>query len=144
MENNQQTRDYNWIIFFLLFGSALVRFVMHYIQFEYIDYLVNYFVSIIGLIGLDYTSTNILNRSKRKIEEIIDNSNDIVTQAKNNKKKKIEHFVHLCIGILIIYNILHIFLLSSSTGNDMLSMIFLGISLTDDSIINFFVKYSPI
>lgn len=140
MENKQQSRDYNWIIFFLLFGSAFIRFIMYFIKFVYVDY----FVAAIGVIGLDYTITNILNRSKRKVEEIIESDNDLVKQAKNNKKRKIEHFVHLCICFLALYNILHIILLSSSTGNDMLSMIVLGISLTDDSIIDFLVKHAPV
>ena len=135
MSNN---KNYNWMIMFFLFASAAVRFVFHFIPFNYIDY----FVAIISLIGLDYTITNILNSTKDILNKIIDNKSDIVTKAKINKKNRLKKFVYIIIFLLVIYNIIHFLLFSCSTGNDMLSMIVLAISLTDDSIIYFLVKHN--
>lgn len=140
MDIDQYSKDYNWIILFFLFASAISRLIMQFIKFNYTDH----FVAVISLIGLDYTITSILNRVKRTIEKIIENNNDIVAQAKTNKKNKRKRSVYICISILACYNILHFVLLSCSTGNDMLSMIVLGISLTDDSIINFLVEHTHI
>lgn len=134
--NNQNTKDYNWIILFFLLASAVIRFIMYIFDFIYVDY----FVTVICMLGLDYEATNIINCIYRKIEEIIDNNKALIPQVKNNKKKKHKQRVYTCIVFLSFYNILLI-LFSSSVGNDMLSMIVLGITLTEKSIIDFFVEY---
>ncbi len=133
----KKNRDYNWIIMFFLFVCAIVRFAFNFIPFPYVDY----FVATICLIGLDYALTNILNSAKSKINEIIDSSN-VVTIAKRNKKNRIKNFVNIIIFLLVLYNVIHFIIFSCSTGNDMLSMIVLAISLTDDSIISFLIKHN--
>lgn len=138
MENNKVAKDYNWIILFFLSISAIIRLFMHIYKFTHIDI----FIAIINLIGLDYTLTSIVNSIYRNKVELIDESK-IVNQAKINKKKKHKTFIYVNLFILMLYNIFHL-LLSCSVANDMLSMVVLGISFTDNSIISFFVKNTKI
>lgn len=133
-------KDYNWMIMFFLIASAIVRFAFNFFEFSYVDH----FVTIISLIGLDYAVTNILNGTKYILNETIDNKNNITNRAKNNKKNRIQRLVYIVIILLVLYNILHFVKFSCPTGNDMLSMIVLAISLTDDSIITFLVKHNYI
>ena len=139
MSNGKVTKDYNWMILFFLLVMSIIRLLMHLFDFEFVDI----FIAIINLVGLDYAITSIINSIYKNIEEIIDNS-DIVTQAKKNKKKRHKSFLSFCLGVIVLYNIFHLLLLSCSVANDMLSMIVLGISLTDNSIISFFVRHSKI
>lgn len=133
-------KDYNWMIMFFLFAGAIVRFSFNYFQFRYIDY----FVSITSLIGLDYIITNILNTSKNILNKIIDDKENLVQKAKQNKKNKIQRLICIVLILLALYNIFHFINFSCSTGNDMLSMIVLAISLTDDSVVSFLVKHNYI
>lgn len=139
MYNDKKYKDYSWIIFFFLFVCAIIRGLMDTCEFQYVDL----FIAIINLIGLDYTVTVMTNLVYGKIAMIIDNS-QIVSQAKINKKKKQKLFVYTIISILVIYNIIHLICLSKSVFNDMLSMIVLGLSLTDDSIVSFIVQHKKI
>lgn len=139
MSSDKKSKDYSWIIFFFLLVGAVLRWFMNFNGFEYVDL----FIAIVNLIGLDYTVTFIINSIYGKIVYIIDSS-QIVGQAKSNKKKKQKSFVYLVISILVAYNIIHLICLSSSVYNDMLSMIVLGLSLTDDSISSFIVKRKKI
>ena len=136
MENRRQGKDYNWMIFVILFGSAVARFIMNLLDFNYVDY----FVAAICAVGLGYTMTSIVNDIYREIVNII-KSSELVEQAKENKIKKHKRVVHISILIVFVYCVLHIFLFSSSAGNDMLSMITLGLSLTDETIIGYFVEH---
>lgn len=139
MSSDKKSKDYSWIIFFFLLVGAVLRWFMNFNGFEYVDL----FIAIVNLIGLDYTVTFIINSIYGKIVYIIDSS-QIVGQAKSNKKKKQKSFVYLVIFILVAYNIIHLICLSSSVYNDMLSMIVLALSLTDDSISSFIVKRKKI
>ncbi|MBQ2882456.1 MAG: hypothetical protein IJE43_01580 [Alphaproteobacteria bacterium] len=139
MKDNKKSKDCNWMILFFLFVGAVARWFMNLYDFQYVDF----FIAIVNLIGLDYTTTVIIDSIYEKITHIIDKSN-ILSQAKTNKKKKQKSFVYIIILILVIYNIIHLIFLSSSVFNDMLSMIVLGLSLTDDSIIFFVVKHKKI
>lgn len=139
MSNDKKSKDYNWIIFFFLIVGAVVRFLMGLYEFQYIDI----FIAFINLIGLDYTITVIVHSIYGEILAIIDKS-QIVEQAKINKKKKQKSFIYITISILILYNIFHLLFLSNSIFNDMLSMIVLGLSLTDNSIIPFIVRNKKI
>lgn len=139
MNNNKNSKEYSWIIFFFLIVGAVIRWFMNLNGFQY----VGFYIAIVNLIALDYTVTVIINSIYRKIVYIIDNS-QIVGQAKENKKKKQKSFIYLVRFILIVYNIVHLVYLSNSVYNDMLSMIVLGLSLTDDSIILFIVEHKKI
>lgn len=119
----------DWIILFVFFISAVGRYLMDKLAFSYIDY----FIAFVNLIGLDYTVTNIIYYINNNINEQIDKSN-LISTVKNNKKQKHKKFLHISIVLIITYNLVHLFCLSNSTYNDMLSMIVLGITLTDTSI----------
>lgn len=136
MENKKQGKDYNWIIFAILSGSAVTRFIMNFFDFNYVDY----FVAAICAVGLSYTMTSIVNEINRQVEDIIKNS-ECVEQAKNNKIIRHKRVVRISIFIVLIYCVIHILIFSSSVANDMLSMVTLGLSLTDESIINYFVEH---
>lgn len=139
MSNNEKSKNYSWIIFFFLLVGAILRWFMHKCDFQYTDLV----IAAINLIGLDYAITVIANSIYEKIECIIDKS-EIVSQAKTNKKKKQKLLVYVIISVLVIYNIIHLICFANSVSNDMLSMIVLGLSLTDDSIISFIVKHKKI
>lgn len=141
MINNKSMKKYSWIILFFLFVSAIVRLFMHIYKIE--NTYVDIFIAVINLVGLDYTITSIVYSIYEIIKDTIDNSN-IVNQAKINKKKKHKSFIYVSIIILIIYNAIHLIFLRYSVFNDMLSMIVLGLSVTDDSIISYFVKITKI
>lgn len=130
-----KTKSYDWIILLLVFLSAVARFVMAKYNFEYVDY----FIAIVNLIGLDYILTSILNNIKESIFEKIE-SGDFIKLEKINKKTRYKHVSHKCICIIIIYNVLHMLFFSNSVTNDALSMIVLGISLTDTSITYFILE----
>lgn len=128
-------KSYDWIILLLVFVSAVTRFVMAEYNFEYVDY----FIAIVNLIGLDYILTSILNNIKDNIFAKIESS-DFIKVEKINKKTRYKHVLYKCIFIIIIYNVLHILFFSNSVFNDALSMIVLGISLTDTSITCFILE----
>lgn len=128
-------KSYDWIILLLVFVSAATRFVMAKYNFEYVDY----FIAIVNLIGLDYILTSILDNIKENIFEKIESS-DFIKVEKINKKTRYKHVLYKCIFIIIIYNVLHILFFSNSVFNDALSMIVLGISLTDTSITCFILE----
>lgn len=127
-----KTKPYDWIILFLLFISAIARLFMEVFSFDY----VNYFIAVVNLIGLDYSATTILNCINDSIMDKIDKS-DFILREKTNKREKHKKALHWSIIILIIYNLVHLFLFSHSVGNDMLSMIVLAISITDNSIVSY-------
>lgn len=129
MNNRKQ---YDWIILFLFGVSAIIRFFMWKYDFQYTDY----FIGIVNLIGLDYTATTIIYSINDCINGQIDML-DIINIEKTNKKKKHSKLLHTFIVILILYDVIHLSLLSNSVCNDVLSMIVLGISLTDTSITTF-------
>lgn len=126
---------YDWIILLLVFISAVTRFIMAKCNFEYVDY----FIAVVNLIGLDYILTSILNNIKDSIFEQIE-SNDYIKAEKINKKNRHKRTLHNCIFIIIIYNVLHILCFLNSVANDALSMIVLGISLTDTSISSYILE----
>lgn len=128
-------KSYDWIILLLVFVSAITRFVMAKYNFEYVDY----FIAIVNLIGLDYILTSILDNIKENIFAKIESS-DFIKVEKINKKTRYKHVLYKCIFIIIIYNVLHILFFSNSVFNDALSMIVLGISLTDTSITCFILE----
>lgn len=128
-------KSYDWIILLLVFVSAVTRFVMAKYNFEYVDY----FIAIVNLIGLDYILTSILDDIKENIFAKIESS-DFIKVEKINKKTRYKHVLYKCIFIIIIYNVLHILFFSNSVFNDALSMIVLGISLTDTSITCFILE----
>lgn len=128
-------KSYDWIILLLVFVSAVTRFVMAKYNFEYVDY----FIAIVNLIGLDYILTSILDNIKENIFAKIESS-DFIKVEKINKKTRYKHVLYKCIFIIIIYNVLHILFFSNSVFNDALSMIVLGISLTDTSITCFILE----
>lgn len=135
MKERIEYNPYDWIILLLLGTSAIIRFIMNKFDFIYTDY----FIAIVNLIGLDYTISSILYSIKNNTFLKID-SEDFVRAEKANKKNRHKNNISICIIILIVYNILHMFLFSSSTGNDILSMIVLAISLTNNSIIVFIME----
>lgn len=128
-------KSYDWIILFLASVSAVTRFIMAKYNFEYVDY----FIAIVNLIGLDYILTSILNNIKESIFAKIESS-DFIKVEKINKKTRYKHVLYKCIFIIIIYNVLHILFFPNSVFNDALSMIVLGISLTDTSITCFIIE----
>lgn len=128
-------KSYDWIILFLASVSAVIRFIMAKYNFEYVDY----FIAIVNLIGLDYILTSILNNIKESIFKKIESS-DFIKVERINKKTRYKHVLYKCIFIIIIYNVLHILFFSNSVFNDALSMIVLGISLTDTSITCFILE----
>lgn len=130
MNNN---RHYDWIILFLFGISSIIRFFMWKYNFQY----TNYFIAIVNLIGLDYTATTIIYNINSNINRRI-NLLDIIDIEKYNKIKRHRKLLHIFIIILIVYDIIHLFMFSNSVCNDILSMIVLGISLTDVSIISYF------
>ena len=127
-----ETKQYDWIILFLFFISIIIRFFMWKSNSVHIDF----FIAIVNLIGLDYTATSIIYSINNLVENKI-HKHDFATIEKNNKIKRHKRILHICILILCFYNIIHFFLFSCSLGNDVLSMMVLGISLTDDSIVKY-------
>lgn len=122
-------RNYDWIILFLFGISAFIRYFMWKNNFLYTDY----FIGLVNLVCLDYVATtiiyNINSNINSKIKEL-----DIIELDITNKIRKHKNSLHICIFILIIYNIIHFIFLSNSVSNDILSMLVLGVSLTDNSI----------
>lgn len=135
MKENLEIKPYDWIILLLASISAITRFIMNKYNFEYVDY----FIAIINLVGLDYIFTSIFQTIKKYIWKEIEMEN-FVRAEKANKKRKHNQYLRICYLVLVIYNILHLLCFSNSVANDALSMIVLGLSLTDTSISSFIFK----
>lgn len=135
MRKDLEIKSYDWIILLLALVSAITGFIMNKYKFAYVDY----FIAIVNLVGLDYISTSILKNMKEYIFLQIDSDN-FIRAEKTNKKNRHKHNLHICILILIIYNVIHLFCFSNSVANDALSMVVLGISLTDTSILSFILE----
>lgn len=135
MKENLEIKPYDWIILLLAFISAIARFIMNKYNFEYVDY----FIAIVNLVGLDYIFTSIFQNIKKYILREIE-TEDFVRVEKANKKRRHNYHLLICYLILVIYNMLHLLFFSNSVANDALSMIVLGLSLTDTSVSSFILN----
>lgn len=128
-------RHYDWIILVLFGISAFTRFFMWKYDFQYVDY----FIAIVNLVGLDYTATTIIYSINKNINNRI-NTLDLIQLKKTNKANKHLKLLHICIFAIVLYDIIHLLVFTNSVCNDILSMLVLGISLTDSSIVSYLSK----
>lgn len=135
MKENLEIKPYDWIILLLASISAIARFIMNKYNFEYVDY----FIAIVNLVGLDYIFTTIFQNIKKYIFEEIE-VNVFVQIERANKKRRHSFHLLICYLVLVVYNILHLLFFSNSVANDALSMIVLGLSLTDTSVSSFILN----